>query len=106
MYPNDTQRYAAALPSYPPLNTSLPDKGPGSRFASVFWVTPDCIWIYGGQAIGTSSIPYPYYSDLWKLQYKPYVQWTWVGGSTAYNSTPVFSTKGRVASILLPTGMR
>jgi hypothetical protein len=64
---------------------------PGGRVEPVSWMdSSGNLWLFGGVVCATSC---GYHNDLWR--YTPSTgEWTWMGGSIAYNQPGVYGTLG------------
>ncbi len=70
---------------------------PGARTYGLTWLdSAGNLWLFGGTGYGASGAS-GWLNDLWKFS-PGSGQWTWVGGSTAVNSTGTYGTQGVAAA--------
>ncbi len=84
-----------------PLGTAGSSYRPGGRFVlSHFQDKDGNLWIYGGEGTGSTST-YSRYTDFWK--WNPSTeQWSFEGGSTLPNVSPVYGTRGERSAAVTP----
>jgi N-acetylneuraminic acid mutarotase len=75
--------------------------GPGARQEGVSWVdAAGNLWLFGGVGLGANGNGGGF-NDLW--MYSPTRQeWTWIGGSNAFNAVGVYGTQGMAATGNVP----
>jgi hypothetical protein len=88
---------------YGTLGTAASTNIPGARDYAVSWSDASGnLWLFGG--FGNSAGTDGALNDLWKFD--PALgtngEWTWMGGSTAYNQSGVYGTLGTAASTNIP----
>jgi N-acetylneuraminic acid mutarotase len=81
--------------------TASPSNVPGGRGSSNTWVdSAGNLWLFGGYGYDSTGSG-GFLNDLWKFSPSS-GQWTWMGGSNAYNVSGVYGTKGTAAASNMP----
>jgi hypothetical protein len=80
--------------TYGTLGTAAAGNVPGARESSVSWTDPNgSLWLFGGEGY-ESPTSTGFFSDLWKYSVG---QWTWMGGSNAFNQQGSYGSQGEPA---------
>ena len=90
---------------YGEQGTPAPTNVPTPRYQGVSWVDPaGNFWLFGGLAQNDYTVLAPgdkLLNDLW--QYNPGSnEWTWMSGSSTFNSQGVYGTQGTPAATNVP----
>ena len=74
---------------------------PGARYQSSSWTdSSGNLWLFGGSGYDSSGSG-GYLNDLW--QYSPNIgQWTWMGGGSLINASPVYGVQGTASNSNVP----
>jgi N-acetylneuraminic acid mutarotase len=91
--------FTSQLGSYGDPGTPAPGNVPGARWQAVQWVdAADNLWLFGGE--GEASTPGAgILNDLWKYSAG---EWTWMGGSNAFDQSGSYGVQGLAAASNIP----
>ena len=75
---------------------------PAARASSTTWLdSSGNVWVFGGETYDVPTHFYHRINDLWK--YSPSTgEWTWVAGSSTFDATGVYGTRGVAAISNIP----
>jgi N-acetylneuraminic acid mutarotase len=87
---------------YGTRGTAAASNMPGARAYSAAWTdAAGNLWLFGGSGYGADGAVLGSLNDLWMYAVSS-GEWTWVSGSTAVNSKPVYGTQGVAAATNVP----